>query len=382
VSATELRPLGVGEILDVAIKAYTANARTLIAIGAIVGVPFELLSGVIQLSTVSSADQVGGSLMAGSGGSVDYSRARIAGVVVTLLIGFFVSLVLTASTVKAVSDAYLGNVPNVRDSILFALRRIRSLIWLYFVLGVGLALAAIALVIPAIWLYVSWSVATPVLLLEDVRGTAALRRSFRLVRRRWWPAAGVLLMAFVIVGVAEFVIAGLLAVIPLAVDDSSVLLAVVASTISSVLVAAAVKPVQAAITTILYFDLRVRKEGFDLSLLAARLGLPEPDLPDYVLRDGPAGLSDWGQLDGRQEAPPFWPPPPGWAPSAPPPAPAEHPAPDEASTPAEHPAPDEASTPAEHPSPDEAPTPAEHPSPDEAPTPAERPSPGEAPAGA
>jgi hypothetical protein len=367
VSATELRPLGVGEILDVAIKAYTANARTLIAIGAIVGVPFELLSGVIQLSTVSSADQVGGSLMAGSGGSVDYSRARIAGVVVTLLIGFFVSLVLTASTVKAVSDAYLGNVPNVRDSILFALRRIRSLIWLYFVLGVGLALAAIALVIPAIWLYVSWSVATPVLLLEDVRGTAALRRSFRLVRRRWWPAAGVLLMAFVIVGVAEFVIAGLLAVIPLAIDDSSVLLAVVASTISSVLVAAAVKPVQAAITTILYFDLRVRKEGFDLSLLAARLGLPEPDLPDYVLRDGPAGLSDWGQLDGRQEAPPFWPPPPGWAPSAPPPTPAEHPAPDEAPTPAEHPAPDEAPTPAEHPSPDEAPTPAEHPSPGEAP---------------
>ncbi len=317
-SATELRPLGVGEILDVAIKAFTRNARTLITIGAIVGVPFELLSGVIQLSTVSSADQVGGSLTAGSGSGVDYSRARVAGVVLTLLIGLFVSLVLTAATVKAVSDAYLGNVPSVRDSILFALRRIRSLIWLYLLLGLGLAVAAIALVIPAIWLYVAWSVATPVLLLEDVRGTAALRRSFRLVRRRWWPAAGVLLMAFVIVSVAEFVIAGLLAVIPLAVDDSSILLAVMASTISSVLAAAAVKPIQSAITTILYFDLRVRKEGFDLSLLASRLGLPEPGLPDYALRDGPAGLSDWGQLDGRQEAPPFWPPPPGWAPTAPP----------------------------------------------------------------
>jgi hypothetical protein len=318
VSTTELRPLGVGEILDVAIKAYTRNARTLITIGAIVGVPFELLSGVIQLSTVSSADQVSGSLMTSTNMTgTDFSRARTAGFVVTILIGFVVTLLLTAATVKAVSDAYLGEVPSVGDSLRFALRRIRSLAWLYLLLAVGLTIAAIALLIPAVWLYVAWSVATPVLLLEDVRGTAGLRRSFRLVRGRWWPTAGVLMMAFLLVGVAEFVVAGVLAVIPLAVDSSSVLLAVLASTISSAVAAAVVQPLQGAITTILYFDLRVRKEGFDLSLLARRLGLPEPAAPSYALPDGDRGRNAWAQLDEPGEAPPFWPPPPGWKPPGP-----------------------------------------------------------------
>jgi hypothetical protein len=274
-SNAELRPLGVGEILDVAIKAYARNARTLITIAAIVGVPFELLSGVIQLSVASSPDQVGSFGVSTGGMTGSVSRAQVAGLVVTGLIGFLVTLVVTAATVKAIGDAYLGREPSVRDSLLFAVRRTRSLLWLYLLEGVGLTFAFIALFVPGIWLWVAWSVATPVLLIEDVRGSRALRRSFRLVRRRWWPTFAVQVMALVIVGVASFVASGLLTAIPLAVDDSSVLLRVIASTLASAFAVALVQPVQGAITTILYFDLRVRKEGLDVALLASRLGFPE-----------------------------------------------------------------------------------------------------------
>ncbi|MGI8803551.1 MAG: hypothetical protein ACR2KV_15535 [Solirubrobacteraceae bacterium] len=309
-STTALRPLGVGEILDVAIKAYTKNARTLITIGAIIGIPFQLLNGVIQLSTVSSADEIS-TFMFDTGNSVHLSRARIAGAVLSVLIGLVVNLVLTAATVKAVSDAYLGKVPDVRDSLRFAVRRIRSLFWLYIVLGFGLGLAFVALIIPGIWLYVAWSVATPVLLLEDVRATAALRRSFRLVRGRWWPTAAVLIVAGLIVSIAGGVVSGLLSVIPSAIDGSSVLLAVFAATLAGSVATALVHPLQSAITTVLYFDLRVRTEGFDLALLAAGLGLPEAELPLYPLPP----LAGYPAADGG-EAPPFWPPPPGWKPSA------------------------------------------------------------------
>jgi hypothetical protein len=311
VSTPHLRPLAIGEILDVGIKAYAKNARVLITIGAVVGVPLELLSGVIQLSTVSSSDQISGSFTASSDmPAADYSRARVAGLVLGILIGLVVTLLLTAATVQAVSDAYLGRVPSARESLRFAVRRIGALLWLYVLLGVGLTLAAFALLVPAIWLFVAWSVATPVLLIENVRGTAALRRSFRLVRRRWWPTAGVLAVAGIAVSIAGFVLEGLLVAIPALIAPGSVLVAVIASTIGSMLAVALVYPLQGAVITILYFDLRVRKEGFDLTLLAADLGLPEAEVsPEWLPAGAPAGPG------GPGEAPPFWPPPPGWRPS-------------------------------------------------------------------
>jgi hypothetical protein len=311
VSTPHLRPLAIGEILDVGIKAYAKNARVLITIGALVGVPLELLSGVIQLSTVSSADQISGSFTASSEmPAADYSRARVAGLVLGILIGLVVTLLLTAATVQAVSDAYLGRVPSARESLRFAVRRVGALLWLYVLLGVGLTIAGVALFVPAIWLFVAWSVATPVLLIENVRGTAALRRSFRLVRRRWWPTAGVLAVAGIAVGIAGFVLEGLLVAIPALIAPDSVLVAVIASTIGSMLAVALVYPLQGTVITILYFDLRVRKEGFDLALLAAHLGLPEADVSPEWLPAGPTGPG------GAGEAPPFWPPPPGWKPSA------------------------------------------------------------------
>jgi hypothetical protein len=40
-------------------------------------------------------------------------------------------------------------------------------------------------------------------------------------------------------------------------------------------------PLQAALLTVLYFDLRVRKEGFDLELLAREMGAgAQPGVPD------------------------------------------------------------------------------------------------------
>jgi hypothetical protein len=77
---------------------------------------------------------------------------------------------------------------------------------------------------------------------------------------------------------------------------------IVAGTVSSVLTT----PFVAAFVTVLYFDLRVRKEAFDLQLLAQRIGV---DPPAGALLAPSAPL-----VDDRGDEPPFWPPPPGWKP--------------------------------------------------------------------
>jgi hypothetical protein len=57
-----------------------------------------------------------------------------------------------------------------------------------------------------------------------------------------------------------------------------------------------------------YIDLRVRKEGFDLELLAETVGV------DPVGMSVPSFVPEATTLRDDDEQPPFWPPPPGWKP--------------------------------------------------------------------
>ena len=80
--------------------------------------------------------------------------------------------------------------------------------------------------------------------------------------------------------------------------------------------------------TVLYFDLRVRKEGFDLQLLAERIGLAPRPAGEY--RPPPtATLGPAPVFSGEGEKPPFWPPPPGWKPASEQPSASTEPEPDE-----------------------------------------------------
>jgi hypothetical protein len=74
-------------------------------------------------------------------------------------------------------------------------------------------------------------------------------------------------------------------------------------------------PFTAAIAVVIYVDLRVRKEAFDLQLLAGQLGVDPPE----GLSTTYAPLLPADPPSGSQ--PPFWPPPPGWTPDPPSPKP-------------------------------------------------------------
>lgn len=308
-----LRPLGIGEILDVAIKLYARNFKALAKIVLVIEAPVQLLSFVVLLSTLpkDSLSDFGtfGTSSSTSLASGSDPAAYFAGITVNALLGVIAAALATAACLKAVSDAYLGAAPDWRESLRFALRRTGSLLWLALLLVIFLFLAAMALVIPAVWLYVAWAVATPALLLEQVKGTAALRRSFGLVRHRWWPSFATLLVGFILAGIVAFVVQALFVGLVFAGAEDSGVLTLLLSTIGGLVAGVLARPFQAAVTALLYFDLRVRKEGFDLQLLAQRLGLPEPDSAavSVVPPERPTPGTDPG-------APPYWPPPPDWTP--------------------------------------------------------------------
>lgn len=309
----DLRPLGVGEILDVGIKITWRHAWTLIRTVLLVVAPVQVLAAVVQLSALpegafSPVPAPGEPDPLAEAEDAEFA-AWFAAILVGALLGFVATTLATGACYKAVADAYLGETPNWRTSLGYALRRLHSLLWISLIYAFTVGLGLLLCLLPGIWIAVAWVVAIPVLLTEGRKGFKAVGRSFRLTRNRWWPAFGLMLVGVMIAGFLSYAVQ-FLAFAPAFTDagDSAVLV-LTANAVGQTLAAALWTPLIAAFATVLYFDLRVRKEGFDLALLAERIGVaPDPDRVSLAPRAAP---SPWSG-----EQPPYWPPPPGWRPSS------------------------------------------------------------------
>lgn len=280
-----LRPLGVGEILDVAFKIYSRHAVQLFKIVLFVVLPIQALGAVILISTVDDPDAVTGF------GEIDTKgndlEGALAGTLVTNLLGALAVLLATAACVKAVADAYLDRPPDWRASLRSAGGRFGSLLWLSLLYVLLLIPAFLALIIPGIWLAVACILAYPVLMLEGKRGRKALERSFRLVRGRWWPTFGAVVVAYLLAAVAQALVVAVMAAVLLVGAEDSVVGTVLVSGAANTIAGVITTPLQAAVVVLIYFDLRVRKEGLDIQLLAENVGVPPPDGPALGHRPPP-----------------------------------------------------------------------------------------------
>mgnify|MGYP001793103903 FL=1 len=115
----------------------------------------------------------------------------------------------------------------------------------------------------------------PALFTEEASLSTAIERSWRLTDRAFWRTFAVILLAWVLARVLEFsletvFLAGAWIFPGLSVE----LRFLVSIAIVSVMVQV-VQPLTSIAVTLLYFDLRVRKEAFDLEVMAHQLSLPE-----------------------------------------------------------------------------------------------------------
>ena len=262
-----LRPLGVGEILDVAIKIYTRNLATFIALVAIVVVPIGLLTILGYVSLIPDGAFIRDESLYFP--LTESTTAYNTFYFVTIGLSLLATLIATGVGTRAVADAYLGRKPSVGGSYAYVGRRFHSLLWISFLTVLVVALGFIALIIPGIYLGVALIATVPVLVVEGLKGTKAIGRSFTLVQGRWWSTFGTILLGVVLIpGVINFAF-GFLIGLGASSDDPTtyLVLAQAAATIGEVVST----PIQVAVITVLYFDLRVRKEAFDIQLLADRV---------------------------------------------------------------------------------------------------------------
>ena len=310
-SVTQLRPLGVGEILDVAITIYRRNFRTLLTLVFVVVAPFEILSSLIQASALPD-DPFLTETAPGRVELDDDLWIGIAGFGAAAVLSFIGGLVATGACFKAIADGYLGERSKWRPALGYAARRLHSILWVTLLSTVIALVGFVFLIVPGIYLYVGFAVAVPVLLTEGLKGRKALGRSRRLVKGRWWGTFGVVFLGAILVGIAEGAIVGLPAIATTIDTADPTLGSFLVNTTATVLASVIATPLSAAFVTVLYFDLRVRKEAFDLQLLADQIGVEPGEGASPAARFHETGprLED---LDSDDQ-PPYWPPPPGWKP--------------------------------------------------------------------
>jgi hypothetical protein len=124
----------------------------------------------------------------------------------------------------------------------------------------------------------------PAMLLEDIKGSAAIRRSVELSRGRRGQLFIAILLSVVLSYTAAIVFQGpfYLTVALMGVKGQLPAWLALGMSVSAVLGGALTGPLLMIILVLCYYDLRIRKEGFDLQFMMTSLPGSKPASPTSV----------------------------------------------------------------------------------------------------
>jgi hypothetical protein len=260
-----LRPMTVTDIIDGGIAALKAAPSSVFAITAVFVVPAELLSAWVRRDQLADAG-IAGTLQVLSS---DTGRAGDAGATILLLLVQSVVLAFVATTVASLMASwYFFKRPiSARQALAQTVRRAPAVLVAWIVVHLILAVATVALILPAVAAMAMLATTIPALAIEGCGPFKAVGRSWQLTRTRFWGALG----ATLLIALVDLVLALALSGLGLLFEPFDW-----AWVVDSLLIGVAAlvtTPFVAAATTLLYLDLRVRSEGLDIELgIAEHLG--------------------------------------------------------------------------------------------------------------
>lgn len=273
----DLKPMDIGEILDGALTIFRRHFLLFIKLG-VIALWFPVaLTIYIQLA----------------GGSQQHFVLAF----VVNVISYFAGLFLTANAIRVISDSYLGRRPELSDALALGGSKIMPLFLVGLGKGLLLGLIAVAIgVIAAVagprvateggaglfafliailggcWFIIfvacGYAVTTPVVVLEELNASSdSFGRSWDLTRGFKFKIFLIFLVAVVVVFVPGVAIGGLGAFLA---KDLHLLGQAVE--ILSAALPILLTPLFSCVLTLVYYDLRVRREAFDLEVLSGQLG--------------------------------------------------------------------------------------------------------------
>jgi hypothetical protein len=304
-----LRPLSLSDILNGAVTLTRRNPVATFGLAAIVmtvyGIATTVVEGIYrtQLTTDNAILRNNQSVTSPEFGHVAGSFFTALGVIalVTLVLNLVLNAALTGMLSAVVGRGVLGRTTSLHDA--WRMGRVGAVLAatvLLFLLGIAvlvpvviavvvlalLHLAPVAIllgilggigcVVFEILLVIRLSLTLPVVVLEHLSPVAAIKRSWQLSHGSFWRLFGILVLTGIIVAVAGSVLAIPFSLIGSLVGGGSAsflgtaattsVWALIFGAIGSILAAAVTRPISAGVNVLLYVDLRMRREGLDLTL--------------------------------------------------------------------------------------------------------------------
>jgi hypothetical protein len=244
-----LRPLSLGEVLDASFALYRSRFATLLLIAVVCRLIPILLAVYFEVSEVTTTQ----------------IWLRLGASVISLVL---VAIGVAASTF-VVSDAYLGRETTVQSAFARAMPRIWNLIGISILTSLAVGIGFVLLIVPGLILLAGFLLSPVVAVIESTpKSTEAMRRSWQLSSGYKGKLLLTMLVAFLLLlvpGITLGAVGGLASGVS---PEQPIGLAFF---VVSLVLQVFVYPFVYVVQTVLYYDLRVRKEGFDLEVLAAAM---------------------------------------------------------------------------------------------------------------
>jgi hypothetical protein len=295
-TAPTLRPLGVGDIVDRTIGLYRASPALFLVLAALPYIVLAIITLIFNLTFVGATQftSLPTSVFdpANPTSGFTFTPQEIASIATfSAVIGVVSLLVLSvqaAAIVDAMSKRYLGRPTTVGESlraglrasvrlILASIAAVVAVILVVVVVSIAFALATAALrnPLPAVagviglfvllfYVIASWMPLPAVVTLEGRGPIDGLRRSWQLAGGARWRILGLLMLMTIL----QTILGVLFAFVFLGTVVTEGAAKTVLQEIANLAVNALWAPIQWGVFTLLYYDLRVRKEAFDLQLAA------------------------------------------------------------------------------------------------------------------
>lgn len=201
---------------------YTTHARHLLAIAFAVYVVAAVIEAVLGL-------------------------LGVVGLLLAAIVGVVASFLLQAALVKAVDDVRDGRVDmSLAETLRAARPAVGRVAGASILASLAIVVGLILLIVPGLYLITIWCLIAPVLVLEGATIGSSFGRSRELVRGYGWQVFVTLVLVYIILIVANLVIAILLSWLP----------GVLANGISELVSGTLVAPFLAVVVTLAYFRLR------------------------------------------------------------------------------------------------------------------------------
>jgi len=265
-----LRPLSLGEILD---RTFSLYRRHFILFLGITGLPHLLILALnlgqvllIKVPAVTKPPLAAQLQTRGGGGLMGLG---IVGLLVGVVVYLVAYLFSQGGTIYAVSELYLGRTTTIGSSLRRVWGQLASLFGVSLLNGLAVMGAAILLIIPGIYVACRLITCVPAALLEDLGPRESLERSFRPTKNNAGRAFVIYFLYFVLLYAAAFLFMTPFGVVVAmySKDPGMLLLSMGLLQVANFLAGILVGPFLLIATSIFYYDLRVRKEAFDLQLM-------------------------------------------------------------------------------------------------------------------